>query len=248
MARTPQQRRTARHQQPPVPAGTKAPTVRRGPSGGTKKPITVDAIVDAAFQLVAQEGYDALTMRRLATALETGPASLYAHVVNKDDLGELLIGRLCAQIEFPEPDPESWREQLISICTQMRDQYLRYPGITRATLAIAPTNLDTLRVAEGMLSTLLAGGVTPQTAAWTSDALTLYVNAYCLELSLRDARRTDDNDAWVIDHDELLGRLTALPDSFPQTKRYAAELTAGDGHDRFDFTVGLMIDGLARHP
>jgi hypothetical protein len=24
-----------------------------------------------------------------------------------------------------------------------------------------------------------------------------------------------------------------------------AELTAGDGHDRFDFTLALMIDGLA---
>jgi hypothetical protein len=36
-----------------------------------------------------------------------------------------------------------------------------------------------------------------------------------------------------------------LPGTFPQTKRYAAELTAGTGHDRFDFTIGLMIDGLA---
>jgi hypothetical protein len=33
--------------------------------------------------------------------------------------------------------------------------------------------------------------------------------------------------------------------TFPQTKRYAAELTAGTGYDRFDFTIGVMIDGLA---
>jgi AcrR family transcriptional regulator len=243
MARTPQQRRNARHQQPPVTAEAKAG--RRGPSGGTKKPITVDAIVDAAFQLVAEEGYDALTMRRLATVLETGPASLYAHVINKDDLGELLIGRLCAQIELPEPDHKTWRQQIISVCAQLRDQYLRYPGIPRAALAIVPTNLETLRVSEGMFSILLAGGVAAQTAAWTADALALYVNAYCLELSLRDGRRANKDDAWVINRDELLSRFAALPDTFPQTKRYAAELTAGDGHDRFDFTVGLMIDGLA---
>jgi AcrR family transcriptional regulator len=239
MARTPQDRRNARHLQPPP-----APTARRGPSGGTKKPITVDAIVEAAFELAAEDGYDALTMRRLAAALETGPASLYAHVVNKDDLGELLIGRLCAGIELPEPDPETWRQQIVSVCTQMRDQYLRYPGITRATLAIVPTNLDTLRVNEGMLAILLAGGIAPQTAAWTSDALTLYVNAYCLELALRDARRGERGDAWVVDRAELRTRFAALPDTFPQTKRYAAELTAGEGHDRFDFTVKLMIDGL----
>jgi hypothetical protein len=33
---------------------------------------------------------------------------------------------------------------------------------------------------------------------------------------------------------------------FTHPKRYAAELTAGTGHDRFDFTIGLMIDGLPR--
>jgi AcrR family transcriptional regulator len=239
MALNPQQRRAARHQQPPATS-----TVRRGPSGGTKKPITVDAIVDAAFELIARDGYDALTMRRVATALETGPASLYAHVVNKDDLGELLIGRLCARIDLPEPDPAIWRQQLAGVCARMRDEYLRYPGVSRATLAIVPTNLDTLRISEGMLAILLTGGVAPQTAAWTADALTLYVNAYCLELSLRDRRRTDPEDAWVVDRAELLTRLTTLPDDFPQTKRYAAELTAGDGHDRFDFTIALMIDGL----
>ena len=31
-----------------------------------------------------------------------------------------------------------------------------------------------------------------------------------------------------------------------QTKRYAAELTSGTGHDRFDFTVKLILDGLQR--
>ncbi|GLY95293.1 TetR/AcrR family transcriptional regulator [Actinoplanes sp. NBRC 103695] len=235
MARTPQRRRDARHQQPPA----QAPAVRRGPSGGTKKPITVDAIVDAAFRLIAEEGYDALTMRRLATELETGPASLYAHVVNKDDLGELLIGRLCARIDLPEPDPRTWRQQITGICAQLRDEYLRYPGISRAALAIVPSNLETLRVAEGMLATLLAGGVAPQTAAWTADALGLYVNAYCLEHSLRTR-----DDPGLMDRDELLGRFAALPDTFPQTRRYATELTAGDGHDRFDFTVALMIGGL----
>lgn len=43
-------------------------------------------------------GYDALTMRRVAGVVDTGPASLYAHVGNKADFDELLIGRLCAQI------------------------------------------------------------------------------------------------------------------------------------------------------
>ncbi|MDW6062019.1 TetR/AcrR family transcriptional regulator [Streptomyces sp. FXJ1.4098] len=241
MSPTPQERRAARHQ---LGTGSSAPAARRGPSGGRKKPITVDAIISTAFGIVEKEGYEALTMRRLAAVLETGPSSLYAHVVNKEDLDELLLGRLCAEIDLPEPDPAGWRQQIISVCSQLRDQYLRYPGISQAAFAAAPSNLDTLRVSEGMLAILLAGGIAPQAAAWAIDSLSLYVNAYSLELSLANKRLSRSDDDWVVSRDELLGRFAALPDTFPQTKRYAAELTAGTVHDRFDFTIGLMIDGL----
>jgi AcrR family transcriptional regulator len=240
----PQQRRAARHQQPST--GTSAPATRRGPSGGTKKPITVEAIITAAFGIVENEGYQALTMRRVAAALETGPASLYAHVVNKDDLDELLIGRLCAWIELPEPDPASWRQQIAGVCTQLRDQYLRYPGISRAAFAVAPSNLDTLRVSEGMLAILLAGGIAPQTAAWAIDSLMLYVSAYSLERSLVNEQGGHSGDGWVVSRAELMRRFAALPDTFPQSRRYAAELTAGSGHERFDFTIALMVGGLTK--
>ena len=114
--------------------------------------------------------------------------------------------------------------------------------------AAAPANLDTLRLGEGLLAILLAGDINPQAAAYASDALVLYVNAYSLELSLARQRREHGDDSWVVGRDELLRRIAALPDSFPLTKRYAAEMTAGTGHDRFDFTIGLMINGLARRP
>ena len=244
MPPTPLRRRAERHQQ--SGPGASAPVTRRGPSGGTKKPITVDAIISTAFGIVEREGYEALTMRRVATALETGPSSLYAHVVNKEDLDELLIGRLCAGIELPAADRATWRQQAISVCAQLRDQYLRYPGISRAAFAVAPSNLDIMRVSEGLLAILLAGGVAPQIAAWAIDSLFLYVNAYTLEVSLVGEQAVGDESSWVVSRAELLRRFAALPDTFPQSKRYAAELTAGTGHDRFDFTIGLMIDGLAR--
>ncbi|WP_051580221.1 TetR/AcrR family transcriptional regulator [Pseudonocardia acaciae] len=236
----PRQRRAARHR-PPDPEAEPDPRPRR-----RKAPITPEQVVDTALDVVAKEGYEALTMRRLAAALDTGPASLYAHVVNKADLDELLIGRLCSELDLPTPDPSAWREQARAVCAQIRDQYLRYPGISRAALAMAPTDLEIVRVNEGMLAILLAGGVPPRAAAWTADALFLYVAAYCLELSIARRRAAHDDAAWVHDRAELLRRLTALPAAtFPHTTRHAAELTAGEGHDRFDFTLTLLIDGLA---
>jgi AcrR family transcriptional regulator len=239
MSVDPKQRRAARHAQPATSPARQTPR---------KAPITVSRITDAALEVVATEGYDALTMRSVAGVLDTGPASLYAHVVNKADIDELIIGRLCAQLLLPEPDPATWREQIADVCGQIRDQYLKYPGISRAALAMVPTHLDTLRVSEGMLAILLAGGVAPQTAAWTVDALLLYVAAYCLEISFLKQRKVDNEANRVVDTDDLQRRMAALPaETFPNTTRYAAELTAGEGHDRFDFTLALMIDGLAHH-
>ena len=125
MSVDPKRRRAARHAQPsPSPAQQ----TRRKP------PITVARITDAALEVVANAGYDALTMRSVAGRLNTGPASLYAHVVNKADIDELVIGRLCAELALPEPDAATWREQILDVCAQIRDQYLKYPGISRAAL------------------------------------------------------------------------------------------------------------------
>src|SRR3954463_11566278 len=189
-----QQRRAARH------------ASSEGLAGRRKVPITAERITDAALEIVAAEGFDALTMRGVAARLNTGPASLYAHVVNKADLDELLIGRLCEQLTLPTPDPDRWRAQITDVCGQLRDQYLRYPGIARAALAIAATNLDVLRVSEAMLAILLAGGIEPQTAAWAIDHLSLYVCAYTLEVSLVEQRRRQAGDDWVVGRDELIRR------------------------------------------
>jgi hypothetical protein len=126
----------------------------------------------------------------------------------------------------------------------MRDQYLRYPGISRAAMSAAPNSLDTLRISEGMLSILLAGGVSPQSAAWAIDAAFLYVGAYSLETSLR-RRSGEDADGRVLDRAEVIERFKMLPaNRFPNTVTYARELTSGEGHDRFDFTFELLLGGL----
>ena len=236
MSADPRQRRAARHAQPAAEAAASAPR---------KKPITVDRITDAALQVVATEGYDALTIRRVAAVLGTGPSSLYAHIVSKEDIDDLLVGRLYSGIALPEPDPATWRNQILDVYTQIRDQYLKYPGVSRAALGVVPTNLSTLRVREGLLAILLAGGIEPQSAAWVLDALSLYVSAYALEQSLVQQRRRDPDQEWVLGREELIRRFTALPaDTFPQTRRHAAELTSGTGHDRFEFTLGLLMNNL----
>jgi AcrR family transcriptional regulator len=208
-----------------------------------KTPITVGRIVDAALQLVEAEGFDALTMRRVAAALQATPGALYAHVRDKAELDDLLIGELSSRVTLPVPDPARWREQAIDVCRQLRDQYLRYPGISRAALEGTPHSLDALRIYEGLLAILLAAGVSPQSAAWAIDAAFQYIGAYSLVCLRRRPPR--DAEGRVVDRAEIIERFKMLPaDRFPNSVAYAQELTSGEEHDRFDFTLGLLLGGL----
>src|SRR5262245_65726720 len=117
MSSDPRQRRAARHAQPAGESSAASPR---------KRPITVDRITDAALQVVTTDGYDSLTIRRVAAVLGTGPSSLYGHIVNKDDIDDLLVGRICSEVVLPEPDPVTWRKQILDVYAQLRDQYLKY--------------------------------------------------------------------------------------------------------------------------
>lgn len=213
-----------------------------------KPPITVERIVQTALQLVAAEGFGALTMRRVAGVLETGPASLYAHVRDKAELDDLLIGQLCARVVLPAPNPMAWMAQFKGVCGQLRDLYLEYPGVSQTTFAVVPRNLHTLLINEGLLAILLAGGVAAQPAAWAIDAAMLYVGAYSLERSLRQ-RPNVDAEGRPFDKAEIAERLRMLPVShFPNTVAHVQEIVSGAGHDRFDFTLDVLLRGLALAP
>src|SRR3954452_23223697 len=83
------------------------------PARTPKEPLTRDRIVDAAMRVMSEHGYDAISMRKVAQELGTGPASLYAHVASKRELDQLLVERAAEQMNLPgEADPERWQEQL----------------------------------------------------------------------------------------------------------------------------------------
>lgn len=198
---------------------------------------------DAALQFVEAEGFDALTMRRVAAALQASPGALYAHVRDKAELDDLMIGELCSRVRSPTPDPAQWKAQAMEVCRQLRDQYLRYPGISRAAMEGTPHSLDAMRIYEGLLAILLAAGVLPQPAAWATDAAFVYIGGYSL-VSLRRCTE-EDADGRTVDRAEVIERFRMLPpDRFPITVTHAEELASGEGHDRFDFTLGLLLGGL----
>jgi len=211
--------------------------------------LTTERIVDAAMELMKRDGYDNVSMRSLARELDTGPASLYAHVANKDELDQYVIDRISALLELPEPDPERWQEQLKDVLRETLQLYRDHPGAARAAMGMIPTMEGGLRAADGIMAICLAGGTAPQAAAWFCDLAAAYVGATAYEESIWTSRENSTPAGEEPDHpaiDEQLRQLMeAVADRFPTLSRYSAEMTAGDGDDRFEFGLDVLVSGLA---
>ena len=65
----------------------------------------------AGLKILHEGGLGAVTMRAVATALDTGPASLYAYVANRDELLHEMLNAVLSKVPVPEADPERWRDQ-----------------------------------------------------------------------------------------------------------------------------------------
>jgi AcrR family transcriptional regulator len=225
---------------PPRRGGRANPVARRA----TRR-LSREAILDAALQIVDAEGLDALTMRRVSDALETGPASLYAHIGDKDEMIEALLDRVSREVPLPQQaDPDRWEEQLKEIARSARAVYARHRDLARAGLGIVPTGEHSLPVIETMLAILSAGGVSPRVAALSLDILGLYITATAVEESIE--ARTSAGGPDDPYYTELREYWSALPaDRFPHLSAMAVALTSGDGDDRFDFGLDILIRGIA---
>src|ERR1700744_5092320 len=99
-----------------------------------KAPLSEDAVVDAALAILKTEGLDAVTMRRVAAALDTGAASLYVYVSGREALLQAMLDRVTASVELEPPDPARWRAQLHILLQRMRDALVAHPGLAALTL------------------------------------------------------------------------------------------------------------------
>ena len=216
----------------------------------TRTPLTQDQIVQTALRLVAAEGLEAVSMRRLAAEFATGPSSLYAHVANKDELYELMFDEICREITIPEPDPARWREQIKELARSGYEAMVRHGDIAKAALARIPTGPNAMRVSDAMLGTLLGAGMEPTTAGWALDRIFLYIVADAYENSIYLHRFDDSPEKMHEYFVEMTGRLQAyyasLPTSeYPHLQAHAEAMTSGDGRQRIEFGLDMLIDGLA---
>lgn len=94
-----------------------------------------DELTGAAMHIADTEGFDALSMRRLAQELGAGTMTLYHYVRTKDELLTLVVDSVMGEVVLgpDEPMPEGWRDALTLIAGKSRAALLRHPWILDLT-------------------------------------------------------------------------------------------------------------------
>ena len=204
----------------------------------------MEAIVQAAVEVLDEAGVAGLSMRRVADRLDTGAASLYAHVSGKDELLELVFDELIGQVPLPEPDPARWREQLHTMMLDLRNILASHRDAALAGLGRVPTSPKSLVAAEALVRVMRAGGLSDRVIALGLDQLTLHVSAAAFELGLfeHSGMSAEEVQHYWEDVHEFYDALPA--DAFPALASISADLSGADDDERFRFGMDMIIAGL----
>lgn len=207
------------------------------------------AIVREAIAVLDADGIEALSMRKLGGRLNAGATSLYRHVANKDELMELAIDQVAAEITVPASDGADWRPAAAEAARSFRATALRHPWLAsvlgEAGLAYLGPNL--MSVSERLAALFTAAGFPDPSGA--IDALLSYVIGMSSTEAawLTTVARSGETEAAFVarllpaarqaaaGYDHLAGAYQTPPDADPAQVR----------DTKFANGLDIVLDGLA---
>lgn len=208
-----------------------------------KAPLSRDIIVDTALSMLAKEGLQGLSLRKVAVALDTGPASLYVYVENLSELYRLMLEQALGEVALPKSKSTPPRQRLVSLLSSYFKVLSARPGLAQLMMTVIPMGRNSFRMLDCLLGLLLEAGVGEQKAAWGADLLLLYVTSVAAE---QDNRRQMGSGSMRLSHVERA--LAELPsDEFPFVARLRSALISGDGVKRFKWALEVVLDGVVAH-
>ena len=142
--------------------------------------ISVDEIINGAFEVATEVSIDNLSMPLLARHLDVGVTSIYWYFRKKNELLDAMTDRALAQYEFtvPDIDASNWRESLRRHAHTMRKQFLGNPVLCDLVLIRGHYGMPALHGAlheiERPVAALVEAGLTPEQAAETYGAISVH--------------------------------------------------------------------------
>ena len=120
--------------------------------------LSREAIGAAALAIADAEGFQAVSMRRVAQDLNAGTMSLYYYVRTKDDLVAVMDDALMNEALLPAV-PRNWKRAITEIATRTHSMFLRHPWAL-ISMQSAPPGLNAMRHMEQCLEALAETSLT----------------------------------------------------------------------------------------
>ena len=230
--------------------------LRPEPSG--RKPrYTRAEIARTALAIADTEGFDAVTMKRIAAELGAGTMTLYYYVRGKADIVALMQDAIFEDILVPASEfPAGWRDAVTLITRRTRDVLVRHPwsissfnqaqfgpnAVQHYEQSLAALANTTLNYAQKTELTAIVDDYVAGNAAHTIEAQ-------------GRIRTASSNPNMLIEAKAYADALKATG-KFPELEALVAEQARSTGTDigplgnldrQFEIGLAAVLDGIERH-
>jgi AcrR family transcriptional regulator len=206
--------------------------------------LSRERIVQAAIRLADVDGLAAVSLRKVAAALEVGPMRLYGYLDTKDELLDLMVDAVYAEIR---PAGDGWREVLRSLAETTRQTVHRHEWL--ADLIGGRPQLGPNALARGEAVTAALRDVDVDLVMPVVTAVDSYViGAVRREIAERRAERATglDKRQWQVSFGPYLKR-TLATGRFPALATVIHDAAHLDADQTFRTGLGFLLDGIATH-
>jgi AcrR family transcriptional regulator len=168
------------------------------PPGGDearRRALTRERVIAEALMVISADGVDALTMRGLAGRLGVVPGALYRHVRSKEQLYDLVVDGVLADVDTRADPDLTWAGQIKALAQRLRAVLENHPGIAGLLKTRDPLGPHSLALAEAFLAPLQQAGLT---AVQTALAFSLLYDYTVGEQRVRDTATRNELHAFFL--------------------------------------------------
>jgi AcrR family transcriptional regulator len=205
--------------------------------------LTRERIVTEALAVIAQDGVQALTMRSLAARLGVVPGALYHHVGNKQQLQDLLLDGVLAEIDFHTDPSLAWTQHLKVLAHRLRQVLEAHPGVAAILKTRDPLGPHSLALAEALLAPLQAAGFADRQAGLAFSLLVDYTVGFAVSATPTAVNEQRVRDPAIRTQLHEFFR-TLPPDRFPALVTLGQHIWVDNRDQRFTAGLDVLVDGL----
>jgi AcrR family transcriptional regulator len=208
--------------------------------------LTRERVVEEALAVIAHDGANALTMRHLAACLGVVPGTLYHHVGNKQQLHDLVLDSVLAEVEVHLDPSLAWTEQLKVLAQRLRQVLEDHPGLAGILKTRDPLGPHSLALAEAFLGPLQAAGFGDREAGLAFFLLLDYTIGFAVSSPTSVNEQRVGDDAIRAQLHQFFRSLP--PDRFPALVALGEHVWIDNRDERFTAGLQVLVDGLEHAP